>query len=290
MAPPLYELLGVGEGASVGEVRAAFKSRAVKLHPDKGGDPALFAALREAYDTLADPERRAAYDKDVATGAGEHGDGLGLGRAARGNAELDMLRRFREAEEYSSKDPTELQALHKQPPRAEGFEGGGIKGQLERLKGKQADQSGESAGAAAAVAPHPPSAALARAATQRFGVAGAYDVRLPPLTTEAIVFASHGRADEVCRAEPAWPLGRVLRYGEVLVKMIAAPLTESELRWIDTSGRDDALPAIAGHDGVGIVVATSKCAAPRPPHMSCTSSLAPRVHAGSRMADDYSRL
>ncbi len=190
----------------------------------------------------------------MAAGVGEHGDGLGLGRAARGNAEMDMLRRFREAEEYSSKDPTELQALQKNAPAVEGFEGGGIMGQLERLKGQQAGRHDE-----AAAGPRPPSSALARAATQRFGVAGAYDVRLPALTTQAIVFASHGRADEVCRAEPEWPLGRVLRYGEVLVKMIAAPLTESELRWIDPGGRGGALPAVAGHDGVGIVVATSKC-------------------------------
>ena len=205
----------------------------------------------------------------MAAGSGEHGDGLGLGRAARGNAELDMLRRFREAEEYSSKDPTELQALQKKAPPVEGFEGSGIMGQLERLKG---EQSGRQDGAAAA--PSPPSSALARAATQRFGVAGAYDVRLPALTTQAIVFASHGRADEVCRAEPEWPLPRVLRYGEVLVKMIAAPLTESELRWIDPGGRGGALPAVAGHDGVGIVVATSKCVfhptAPAP--VSCCSA------------------
>ncbi len=52
-----YELLGVGVECSVAEVRAGFKREAVRLHPDKGGDPALFAALREAYDTLADPVR-----------------------------------------------------------------------------------------------------------------------------------------------------------------------------------------------------------------------------------------
>jgi len=47
--------------------------------------------------------------------------------------------------------------------------------------------------------------------------------------------------------------------------MIAAPLTESELRWFDgpSSGRDKGqLPACAGNDGVGIVVATAKCAPP----------------------------
>ena len=116
MLPPFYELLGVGEDASAQQVRAAFKQRAVQLHPDKGGDPALFAALREAYDTLADPERRAEYDRDVAKGGDADGEGMGRGRAVRGNAELDMLRRFREAEEYAGKDPTELQALKQTTP------------------------------------------------------------------------------------------------------------------------------------------------------------------------------
>ena len=269
MAAPFYELLGVQEAATAADVRAAFKKHAVKHHPDKGGDPALFAALREAYDTLADADKRLAYDKDVAAGAGPDGDGLGLGRAARGNAELDMLRRFREAEEYSSKDPTELQALGQRSKGVEGFGGGGIMGQLERLR--------EQDGAAAAPEPRPmtPGSQLAaRAVTQRFGVAGAYDVRLPALTTEALVFASHGHANDVCRAEPSWPLGRVLRYGEVLVKMIAAPLTELELRWIEAAGSGP-LPAVAGHDGVGIIVATSKyvpsslCLEQRHAHMRC---------------------
>lgn len=255
MAAPFYELLGVEEAATTSDVRAAFKKRAVQYHPDKGGDQALFAALREAYDTLADADKRLAYDKDVAAGAGPDGDGLGLGRAARGNAELDMLRRFREAEEYSSKDPTELQALSQRPKAVEGFGGGGIMGQIERLR----EQDVAAAAAPEARPMTPGSALAARAVTQRFGVAGAYDVRLPALTTEALVFASHGHANDVCRAEPEWPLGRVLRYGEVLVKMIAAPLTELELRWVETSGSGP-LPAVAGHDGVGIIVATSKCA------------------------------
>jgi len=207
--PLLYELLGVDADATTPQVRAGFKRRAVQLHPDKGGDPDDFAALREAYDTLADPQRRAEYDRQAAAGE----DGLaGEGRAARGNAEMDMLRRFREAEEYASRDPT---VLHGDKPKsAEGFGGGGIAAELERLRG--AAPAAEAA-AGAPAAPAPAGGALARATTPGAGFGGgpACDVRLPALATEALVFRSHGAAAEVCEAEGAWALGRVLRYGEV---------------------------------------------------------------------------
>eukprot|EP01043_Picozoa_sp_COSAG02_P079916 COSAG02_NODE_18738_length_921_cov_31.452941_1_plen_119_part_00 len=52
-----YELLGVGAEASGAEVRGGYRKAAVRLHPDKGGDPALFSKLREAYDTLSHPVR-----------------------------------------------------------------------------------------------------------------------------------------------------------------------------------------------------------------------------------------
>ena len=52
-----YELLGVGAEASGAEVRGGYRKAAVRLHPDKGGDPALFSKLREAYDTLSNPVR-----------------------------------------------------------------------------------------------------------------------------------------------------------------------------------------------------------------------------------------
>jgi len=72
----------------------------------------------------------------------------------------------------------------------------------------------------------------------------------------------------------------------VLVKMIAAPLTESELRWFDGpppcggSDKGPQLPACAGNDGVGIVVATAKCAPPP----SCTLFGTTRSREGRREA------
>lgn len=55
-----YEILGVETNASQDVIRRAYY-RKVKVHtPEK--DPAMFQVVREAYETLSDPRRRAEYD------------------------------------------------------------------------------------------------------------------------------------------------------------------------------------------------------------------------------------
>jgi DnaJ family protein A protein 2 len=55
--------LGLKQGASVDEVKKAFRKIAVKEHPDKGGDPNKFRLLTEAYEVLSNPEKKELYDK-----------------------------------------------------------------------------------------------------------------------------------------------------------------------------------------------------------------------------------
>jgi curved DNA-binding protein CbpA len=77
--PDLYQLLGVPQGASGGEITRAWRRRAAAAHPDRRpGDaaaPVRFRALTEAYQVLGDPARRAAYDRTL-------GDQPGSGAAA----------------------------------------------------------------------------------------------------------------------------------------------------------------------------------------------------------------
>ena len=58
----LYQILGVSRNASAATIKRRFRKLAMKLHPDRGGDAAEFDAMKQAYDILSDPERRARYD------------------------------------------------------------------------------------------------------------------------------------------------------------------------------------------------------------------------------------
>ena len=79
-----YEVLGVGKGATAAEIRKAYlmisKSRDhPRRHPDKGGDPRLFAELQNAYEILSDEDKRAAYDRGGEAATKEGGGGGGGG-------------------------------------------------------------------------------------------------------------------------------------------------------------------------------------------------------------------
>src|SRR5439155_23513510 len=62
----LYVILGVERGATLGDIKRAYKRLARKYHPDiNPGDRtavAHFRQIAEAYETLSDPERRRRYD------------------------------------------------------------------------------------------------------------------------------------------------------------------------------------------------------------------------------------
>lgn len=58
-----YQTLGVPKNASPEELKKAYKKQSMQYHPDRpGGDEAKFKEINEAYSTLSDPQKRAAYD------------------------------------------------------------------------------------------------------------------------------------------------------------------------------------------------------------------------------------
>jgi len=61
-----YEILGVKRDASADDIKTAYRRLARKYHPDVSKEKdaeAKFKEMAEAYETLKDPEKRAAYDQ-----------------------------------------------------------------------------------------------------------------------------------------------------------------------------------------------------------------------------------
>ena len=58
-----YEVLGVDSTATTEAVRNAYKEKAMKHHPDRGGDREQWALIQKAFDTLTDLQKRQVYDR-----------------------------------------------------------------------------------------------------------------------------------------------------------------------------------------------------------------------------------
>ncbi|GJJ12450.1 hypothetical protein Clacol_006692 [Clathrus columnatus] len=71
-----YDLLEVSVDANDSDLKKAYRKKALRLHPDKGGDPELFKEVTHAYEVLSDPQKRSIYDTRGEAGLTEQG-GMG---------------------------------------------------------------------------------------------------------------------------------------------------------------------------------------------------------------------
>lgn len=99
-----YDVLGVAENASAGEIKKAYRKLAKKYHPDANPDDPeadeRFKEISEAYQVLSDEGRRKKYDRMRKYGGGagfggfQRGTGAGAGPARGGGASPEGGFRF----------------------------------------------------------------------------------------------------------------------------------------------------------------------------------------------------
>lgn len=68
-----YEVLGVPQNAPLAQIKKAFREKVKIYHPDRtpGVDGTRFQAIVQAWETLSDPWKRKAYDRELLKAAKE---------------------------------------------------------------------------------------------------------------------------------------------------------------------------------------------------------------------------
>lgn len=101
-----YKVLGISDDATAKEISSAYRSLALKHHPDKSSSPesaVKFHALSKAYQVLTDTEARRAFDALLTSRQAQQQRELELD-VARREMRDDLLRREREARKRKAEE------------------------------------------------------------------------------------------------------------------------------------------------------------------------------------------
>ncbi|HID37481.1 MAG TPA: molecular chaperone DnaJ [Ghiorsea sp.] len=89
-----YDVLGVDKGADKNDIKRAYRKLAMKYHPDRNPDDEKaaesFREVTEAYEVLADEEKRARYDQYGHAGVDDQMGGFGAGGFQGSHASQDF--------------------------------------------------------------------------------------------------------------------------------------------------------------------------------------------------------
>jgi len=294
-----YAVLNVDKTATTDDIRNAYKEKAMKNHPDRGGDVEVWQAIQKAFDTLSDLQRRALYDrtKQDAEGGAEKQfqqkfaegnfdlspvaqDPATVGGARPKRGGLNILQQMAEVK----KDEERMKAANQTAVIQTGYEmthSAGFDAWLRNQQGLGKTGAFNSED-------------LMRK-SKAFGGDNGIEATdstsqpLPPLTATAVRFDRHGPPEEVLYVDKEYPLPEKLAHGEVLVYMLAACVNDEDLLRVQTpltvlndfppfnrtnnKWEQIPLPSVAGVEGVGVVLATAKNLGRPDPAMAHLSSL-----------------
>lgn len=240
-----YEILGVKRESTNEEIRSAFKKLVLHKHPDRGGDESEFIAVQSAFEVLNDLRKRRIYDR-----FGEEG--------LKTDAESLLAREFRAGSfaggsESGSRDwQSEMDRLRR--------ENESLQRQLMIIKPETGSQYANSFEAWLRNRnPGDLQVVTSETIARQYGVVeGSYDtVKLPALKSTVAEFTDMGDLADVVQSKE-YSLPTELRWGEVLVHMLAAPVTATDRhlgRWYVIPGVElPAHPTPAGSEGIGMVL------------------------------------
>lgn len=238
-----YEVLGVRAQATAHEIRQAFKQIVIVKHPDRGGNEEEFVLVQKAYEVLSDARRRRIYDHYGARGLEQSAEALFMQDFRGGSFARDEKDLEKEVSNLRKENESLQRTLMLVKPETASTFANSFEAWLRNRD------------------PNQTKTLTSKDLMDMLGVAeGTYEpVRLPELRGTVAQYTADGDLHTAVTAKTE-TAPESLGWGEVLVHMLAAPVTTLDrhiARWGFIPGEERKtvdLPSVAGSEGVGMVV------------------------------------